>query len=255
MNDPYYCVIHADFREQLSPIKAGVDTIFSDPPDNITLGYDEYDDNLGVEEYINFLNELMELSIGAAKTTYMSFNARYISEVGALIEAFKVVHPTLQFRFLIQGFTFGQHNKHDLANNFRPILRIRREDAPLFPDAVRIESERMRIGDKRANPEGRVPGDVWRSDFLEYARVVGNNKQRRAWHPTQLNEALVEDCLLMSTPPGGQVIDPFAGTGTTLRVCKANGWSCHTMDISREYCEKIAEEHNMLESKLGGIWT
>ena len=103
----------------------------------------------------------------------------------------------------------------------------------------------MKHGDKRANPKGRVPGDVWFSDFLDYARVTGNSKQRRRWHPTQLHEGLVEDCLLMSTPEGGSVFDPFCGTGTTLRVCLANEWSCTTVDISENYCQQVAEEHEI----------
>lgn len=217
--------------------------MFADPPDNIRLGYDEYDDGMEVEHYIDFINELLELGINNALTTYMSFNARYMTEVGALLKAFTVVSPMLEIRWLIQGFTFGQHNKADHGNNFRPIIRIRHPHAPLFPDAIRVESDRMKIGDKRANPAGRVPGDVWFSDFLEYARVVGNSKQRRSWHPTQLNEGLVEDCLLMSTPPGGKVFDPFMGTGTTLRVCLKNGFSCITCDISKNYCKLVAEEH------------
>lgn len=228
-----------------------VDTMFADPPDNINLGYDEYDDGMEVEAYIDFINEVLEVGLRSAKTTYMSFNARWMTEVGALLKAFQAISPDLEVRWLIQGFTFGQHNKHDHGNNFRPIVRLRFPDSPLFPDAVRRESWRMKNGDKRANPAGRVPGDVWFSDFLEYARVTGNSKQRRRYHPTQLHEGLVEDCLTMSTPPGGSVFDPFMGTGTTLRVCLDNDWSCVTSDVSQMYCEKVGEEHGFYKRESG----
>lgn len=227
--------------------------MFADPPDNINLGYDEYKDGMDVEAYIDFINEVLEAGIRSAKTTYMSFNARWMTEVGALLKAFQVVNNGLEVRWLIQGFTFGQHNRHDHGNNFRPIVRLRWPDSPLFPDAVRRESWRMKNGDKRANPAGRVPGDVWFSDFLEYARVTGNSKQRRRYHPTQLHEGLVEDCLTMTTPPRGTVFDPFMGTGTTLRVCLDNGWDCTTCDISKMYCEKVAEEHGFTRQKT--YWT
>jgi DNA modification methylase len=75
--------------------------------------------------------------------------------------------------------------------------------------------------------------------------VVGNSKQRRKWHKTQLNEGLVERCIKSCTQPGDIVIDPFAGTGTTLRVCKSIDRSCVTMDLSRTYCQRIADEHNL----------
>ena len=57
----------------------------------------------------------------------------------------------------------------------------------------------------------------------------------------------------MSTPPGGKVLDPFCGTGTTLRVCKANGWDCTTIDTSANYCQRVAEEHGLQPSGKG-IW-
>jgi len=246
---PSYQIWKADFRQL---VDVEVDTMFADPPDNIKLGYDEYEDGMELEEYIDFINEVMEYGLKCAKTTYMSFNARWMSQVGALLECFKLVHPGLEVRFLIQGFTFGQHNKHDHGNNYRPIVRLRFPDSPLFPDAIRRESWRMKNGDKRANPAGKVPGDVWFSDFMDYARVTGNSKQRRSFHPTQLHEGLVEDCLTMSTPVGGSCFDPFMGTGTTLRVCMDNGWDCVTTDVSQNYCERVAQEHGFQND--GDLW-
>lgn len=251
-------ILHGDYRRFMNPdapLLGRVDTIFADPPDNIGLEYDEYEDSIPYEDYWNFLYQLVSNCYLMADTTYISFNARWMTDMGDVLSTWRRrgLFNNENIRWLIQGFTFGEHRKTDYANNFRPIVRLRRPEAKLYPDQTRIESDRMKQGDKRANPAGRVPGDVWRSDFLEYSRVVGNSKQRRSWHKTQLNEGLVEDCLLMSTPPGGTVIDPFCGTGTTLRVCKANGWSCTTMDVSLNYCEKVAEEHE-IPKVSDGIW-
>lgn len=49
----------------------------------------------------------------------------------------------------------------------------------------------------------------------------------------------------MSTLEGGTVLDPFGGTGTTLRVCKAIGRNCTLIELSRPYCEEIAKEHGL----------
>ena len=256
---PKFKIIRSDFREKINrfnPVINGIDTIFADPPDNIGLGYEEHVDKMSREMYLEFLGELVQCCLAVAKTTYISFNSKWMSEMGGVLSMYPKagwIPQDTEIKWLIQGFTFGQHNHHDFGNNFRPIVRLRRPDAPMFPDNCRIESDRMKMGDKRANPAGRVPGDVWFNDFLEYSRVTGNSKQRRKWHPTQLHEGLVEDCLLMTTPPGGTVLDPFCGTGTTLRVCMANGWSCTTMDISRQYCEKVAEENQIPELE-DGLW-
>lgn len=252
-------ILHGDYRDfvdLISPKLNPVDTIFADPPDNIDLGYDQYDDKMGEQEYHQYLMTLVKKMTWLGLTVYISFNARWMTNMGAILYQCTErgwIDKGTKIKWLIQGFTFGQHNKHDHGNNFRPIVRLQHPDAPLFPDAVRVESDRMKMGDKRANPAGRVPGDVWFKDFLEYARVTGNSKQRRKYHPTQLHEGLVEDCLLMATPKGGTVLDPFCGTGTTLRVCKDNGWHCTTIDISKNYCERVAEEHGIPEV-AEGIW-
>jgi DNA modification methylase len=64
-----------------------------------------------------------------------------------------------------------------------------------------------------------------------------------------LGETLVERCVKFTTPPGGMVVDPFAGTGTTLRVCKRLGFNCVTTEIDKTYCENIAKENDLARSE------
>lgn len=80
------------------------------------------------------------------------------------------------------------------------------------------------------------PGDVF-----DFPRVTGNSKQRCDWHPTQLHEDMVARCLNLSTTDGDRVIDPFGGTGTTGRVCKALGRDFTLIELDHGYCQKIAE--------------
>ena len=63
-------------------------------------------------------------------------------------------------------------------------------------------------------------------------------------HPTQKPEAIIEPLVLYSSNPGDLVFDPFAGTGTTLVVAKANG---------RRWlgCEMTEEWHAKAEARLG----
>ena len=59
---------------------------------------------------------------------------------------------------------------------------------------------------------------------------------------TQLNEGLVERCLGLSTIEGGHVVDPFAGTGTTLRVCRRIGRRCTLIEQEKTYCNEIVRD-------------
>lgn len=88
------------------------------------------------------------------------------------------------------------------------------------------------------------------SDVFKFTRVTGNSKQRRKWHPTQLHEGLVERCVLLSTKPGDFVVDPFGGTGTTLRVCKRINRDCTLIELDETYCKEIVNEHSMVRREL-----
>lgn len=213
---------------------------FADPPDNIGLEYDEFDDKLDPEDYFGFLETCVNKLANISGITWLSYNAKWTAEVGHIIDRLCNGVPDIEKKHCVQTFTFGQHNKNDLGNGYRPMWRLRWKDAPLYPDQIRVESERQKIGDPRANPDGKVPLDVF-----DFPRVVGNSKQRRRWHNTQLNEGLVERCIKLSTQEGDRVLDPFAGTGTVLRVCRrSNRWST-SFEISENYCARIAEENEM----------
>lgn len=58
-----------------------------------------------------------------------------------------------------------------------------------------------------------------------------------AVHPTQKPEGIIEPLLRFSCPPGGLVLDPFAGSGTTLLVARRLGLRAVGFEISPEYCE------------------
>lgn len=216
------------------------DTAFADPPDNIALAYNTYQDMLSPAEYTQQMREWIVAFLSVADTVWVSYNSRWSFDVGAIVRDLLACRPALSAKACVQTFTFGQHNQHDLGNNYRPLLRLQRSVAPLFPDAVRVPSWRQENGDKRADPRGRVPGDVF-----DFPRVTGNSKQRRPWHPTQLHEGLVERCLRLTTPPGGSVLDPFGGTGTVMRVCNKLGLDSTTIEIDREYCTYIEKDFLM----------
>ena len=106
--------------------------------------------------------------------------------------------------------------------------------AKLYPDAIRVESARQKMGDKRADPRGRVPDDVW-----EFPRVCGTFHERKKWHPNQHPKDLLRRMVLFSTKPGDLVVDLFAGTGNMLEVCKELDRDCIGIELSEFYCDKI----------------
>jgi site-specific DNA-methyltransferase (adenine-specific) len=235
--------------------KQDVECIFADPPDNIDLGYGEYKDKMPDHEYIQLLRDWTFCFVESAWTTWISFNAKWTLDMAVIAKAIQASYPEVKVKPCVQVFTFGQHNNHDFGNNHRPLWRFQWPEGTNYPKQIKVPSWRQLNGDKRAKPGGRVPGDVIATKaehvmlqpgtVFDFPRVTGNSKQRRSWHPTQLHEELVERCIKSCTLEGELVIDPFAGTGTTMRVCKRSGRSCVTMDVDRSYCEKIVADNKL----------
>ena len=258
-----YCMDCVDYL--LTQSDRRWDTIFADPPDNIGLEYEGFKDSLPESEYIDLLRKWLKIFVERSRCVWFSYNAKWTFQIGRIVTELEGFYgKNIEAKPHVQIFTFGQHRHTDLGNNHRPMVRIRWNDCPLYPDAIRIQSWRQKHGDSRADPRGRVPGDVFGfdddeglalteteklaisdSDVYDFTRVVGNSRQRRKWHSTQLNEGLVERCIKLTTSQGEHVLDPFGGTGTTLRVCKRIDRVCTLVELSRHYCTLIAAEHEM----------
>lgn len=59
-----------------------------------------------------------------------------------------------------------------------------------------------------------------------------------AVHPTQKPEGIVRPPLLYSCPPGGTVLDPFMGSGTTLDVARQEGRRAIGIETNVLHCER-----------------
>ncbi len=244
-------LINGDFRDVLKKM-APVRMIFADPPDNIDLSYDEYTDRQTETIYRGFLRDILLLGAQKAEVLWISYNAAHTFSMGCMIDcyfgALSSRGSEWEIKPCVQTYTFYRHNQHDLGVSHRPLVRIMRKGTTLYPDTVRIPSWRQLNGDKRADPRGKVPGDVF-----DFPRVTGNSGQRRNWHPTQLNEGLYERCIRLTCKPEDTVCDLFAGTGTMARVCKMTGNPCVLIEIDAGYCAKIAHEHK-LQGPVHNAW-
>jgi len=98
-------------------------------------------------------------------------------------------------------------------------------------DSVRVISDRQKkYQDKRANPEGKMPDDVWD----EYPRVCGTFKERTGF-PCQMPESILARIIRVSSDHGNWVLDPFSGSGTTAVTAHKLNRVYTGIDISEEY--------------------
>jgi DNA modification methylase len=60
-------------------------------------------------------------------------------------------------------------------------------------------------------------------------------------HPAVMPRALATRCIVMGTPPGGIVLDPFMGSGTVAECAVGNGRNYVGYEINPQYHEEIAK--------------
>lgn len=222
-------VINADCADVILKLP-NVRTIFMDPPDNIGLSYGTYKDSQPDVLYYPWLESLILKSMLRCETLWISYYWKHDVEIKHRVwDILKYRHPVWEAKTFIWRFTFGQHMKTDCGSGFRYILRLSKTSMNMGGEYE--ESWRQAHGDPRANPEGRLPDDVW-----DFPRVTGNSPERCAWHPTQHPRALLQRMVRMS---GGPVVDCFAGTGSMLHACRELGVACVGIEMDGTYCQKM----------------
>ena len=85
--------------------------------------------------------------------------------------------------------------------------------------------------------DSKVKGNIW---LYNVGYMHTSCDDIAFQHPAVFPEALARDHILSWSNPNDLVFDPFAGSGTTLKMAKQTGRQYIGFEISEEYC-KIAE--------------
>jgi DNA modification methylase len=100
---------------------------------------------------------------------------------------------------------------------------------------IRVPSERMKTGDKRAAGP-KVPDNVW-----QVRRLQGTATARVDWHPCQLPPEPLERLVRAYTNPGDVVAEQFAGSGSMALVASGLDRRYVGVDLNGEYVNKANE--------------
>lgn len=77
-------------------------------------------------------------------------------------------------------------------------------------------------------------------------------KSQSGEHPTQKPLGMIADWVRLFTNPGDVILDPFAGSGTTLRAAKDEGRRAVGIEVEERYCEIIARRLAQ-DTLFGGV--
>jgi DNA modification methylase len=239
-----------DTLDNLAAEGARVDLAFADPPYNIGYSYDLYKDNLDDQAYLTWTERWLRAVHGLLKPTgalWVAIGDEYVAEMKVIAEK-----QGLYLRnWVIWYYTFGVHCTHKFSRSHTHLLYFVKDPKNFtFNDGVvRVRSARQLVyNDGRADPRGRVPDNTWilrpqdalgafgpDHDTWYFARVAGTFKERAGFHSCQMPERLLERIIRCCSGPDDVVLDPFAGSGSTLIVAKKLARRWMGVEVSPEY--------------------
>lgn len=254
------CVHQGDCVELLRRVDDGtVDLAFADPPFNIGYEYDVYDDRRSCDDYLAFSRDWMVEVTRVLKpdgTFWLAIGDEYAAELKVLAKELGLTCRS----WVIWYYTFGVNCVRGFSRSHTHLFHFVKDpkrftfngDNP----AVRVASARQLVyADVRANPKGRLPDNTWilrpqdasppgfapSHDTWCFSRVAGTFKEREGFHGCQMPEQLLGRIIRISSDPGDVVLDPFAGSGTTLVVAKKLARRFVGTELSEEYAERVRE--------------
>jgi site-specific DNA-methyltransferase (adenine-specific) len=245
-----------DCLENFRHVESGsIDLVFADPPFNIGYDYDVYDDRRDADQYLDWTRRWAAEVTRVLKpsgTFWLAIGDEYAAELKVLFHR----EQGLTLRsWVIWYYTFGVHCTKKFSRSHAHLFYFVK-DAKQFTfndHAIRVPSARQLVYfDARADPKGRVPDDTWilrpqdvpdgfppEGDTWYVPRVCGTFKERAGWHGCQMPEQLLGRILRACTDAGEVVLDPFAGSGTTLAVAKKLGRRYLGFELSPDYAAQI----------------
>jgi DNA modification methylase len=235
--DDNVTLYHGDCREILPHIKP-VDLVLTDPPYGVTNC--SWDNKIDMSAFWGLINPLYSGRSTCAITATQPFASDLVSSNRARFK-----YEWIWDKYIPRGFHLAK---------FRPMMR--HENILIFCQETPNYYPIMVPRDKP------ITGKNYQAKNTEAAnRVVSNSGKKYTYthknpvsiisghwetnagkmHPTQKPATLMEYMIRTYTAEGGVVLDPFAGSGSTLVAAKRLNRKVIGIELEEKYCEIIAK--------------
>jgi DNA modification methylase len=245
-----------DSRELLKTIPdSSIRLAITSPPYNIGKPYGKYKDNIPLNEWEELLNDVSKevcrvltpdgsffLNLGQVPTSKTNeiLPLQYIG--------YQILKDNGLFLRNIITWTFNnmQNCVNRLSGRYENILWFVKDLNNYIFNLNEIRVPYISKNDKRLKDgTGRNPTDVWYFD-----RVNNMTKQMlKLSHPTVYPLPMIIRIIKMSTHPGDIILDPFAGSGTSLIAAKIMGRRGIGFDLDEKY-QKEFKQRLLIEGNI-----
>ncbi len=218
-----------------------VDLIFTSPPYNFGLEYENHKDEINWNEYFDKLFAIFKECIRVLK-----YGGRIVVNVQPLFSDYIPIHHILS-NFFIKNkliwkgeILWDKHNyncKYTAWGSWKspsnPYLKYTWEFLEIF-----CKGDLKHPGDwKMAD----ITGDEFKKWVLARWDIPPEYNMKKYGHPAMFPEPLAERVLKLFSFKNDLILDPFNGVGTTTAVAKKLSRNYIGIDISNEYCKKAED--------------
>lgn len=248
-----YKLYNEDFLLEVDRLQnSSVDLVVADPPYCLGKDYGNESDMMEPEDFLKWTQRWVDLLMPKIKTTgslYIFTTWRYSPEIFSYMKTrMTMVNEIIWDRKVpsMGGSTRKFSSVHDTIGFF---VKSKKEyyfdlDSVRIPYDEEVKKLRTRsifVG-KKWLEVGYNPKDLWSVSRLHRLHAEREN------HPTQKPLEIIERMIKASCPEGGVVLDPFAGSGTTVEAALNCNRQCVAYEINPDYCELIRKRVERLNA-------
>jgi site-specific DNA-methyltransferase (adenine-specific) len=249
---PYYedervTIFHGDFAELA---RDGAITeaaaVIGSPPYNVGVDYDDSDDNLDPVDYLTDVHRWCDATADVLKLA----NGRAFINVAPVVAMANGDRLPLSFLWSKALDLSGMWLRDTIAwcSARGAGTAWGSYEQPSAPN-LRGDHEHIIVAHAGAD-WARTPPDGmtgWKDSEGNWPKLVSNvwairpEHSSASQHPVPFPLEIPSRCIRLSTWPGETVLDPWMGSGTTLRAAVNLGRKAIGCDVSERYCEMTAE--------------
>jgi len=244
-------VVNDDFLNAGYFRSNSVDLVVTSPPYNVDVVYEGYRDSLPYEKYLEFTERWLRRVYGLLKYDgRVCLNIPLDKSRGRGFEGFQSVYADVVsiakrvgFRYFstvvwVEGTISRRTAWGSFASASSPYV--------IAPVEMVVLLYKGRWRKARSGLSDITPGE-FKEWTLGLWTFPGENPER-VGHPAPFPLELPKRCIKLFSYVGDVVLDPFAGSGTTLVAAYMLRRRAVGVDVSRRYCE-IARERLIREAK------
>jgi site-specific DNA-methyltransferase (adenine-specific) len=240
-------IYNTDILETVAIKDESIDLIVTSPPYDIDIKYQDYDDNLPYDQYLDFTRKWLSKTRTLARPDgRLCLNIPLDKNKGgqqSVCADITTIAKNVGWKYHSTIIWNEQNISRRTAWGSWMSASAPYVITPVETILVMYKTrwEKMQKGES----------DIARDEFIQWTNGVWNfsgESKTKIGHPAPFPVELPKRCIKLFSFKGGVVLDPFLGSGTTMIACLQTNRIGIGVEINRDYCRLAAKRLRQLST-------